>query len=110
MSYPLPSKVLAGVVFGAANELVGTLSPVAAAAATFVRTSQLRMTVTQRASRGVTSSKTDTSVAVSHKSSRVGVTIQSEKLSVSIRTGNVKVIVFTEVSAISIFSTMDTVP
>ena len=47
MSYPLPSQVLSGVVFGAANELVGTLSPVAAAS-TIVRTSQMRTTAVSR--------------------------------------------------------------
>ena len=47
MSYPLPSQVQAGVVFGAANELVGTLQPIFAATAQ-VRTSQMRTTAVSR--------------------------------------------------------------
>lgn len=90
MSYPLPSQVLSGVVFGAANELVGTLSPVAAAA-TMVRTSQMRTTVSQRASRGVSISdsggsrlnrKTNKAVSVIERIAKINVFTQPDAVTV----------------------------
>ena len=85
MSYPLPSQVLSGVVFGAANELVGTLSPVAAAS-TMVRTSQMRTTATRRGKRSATADTGD-KVQISRETRvRKSVTVVLKTPSVSIFT------------------------
>lgn len=85
MSYPTPSQVLSGVVFGAANELVGTLSPVAAAS-TMVRTSQMRTTATRRGKRSATADTGD-KVQISRETRvRKSVTVVLKTPSVSIFT------------------------
>lgn len=83
MSYPLPSQVLSGVVFGAANELIGTLSPVASAS-TIVRTSQMRTTATRRGKRSAASDQSD-KVQISRESRvKKSVTVVLKTPSVSI--------------------------
>jgi len=99
MSYPLPSQVLSGVVFGAANELVGTLSPVAAAS-TMVRTSQMRTTAVRRGKRSAASDAGD-SVLISRES-RV-------KKSVTVVLKTPSVSIFTQPDGITIRTNFETV-
>lgn len=99
MSYPLPSQVLSGVVFGAANELVGTLSPVAAAS-TIVHTSQLRTTATRRGKRSAASDPSD-KVQISRES-RV-------KKSVTVVLKTPSVSIFTQPDEITIRTNFETV-
>lgn len=81
MSYPIPSQVLAGVVFGAANELVGTLSPVAAAA-TIVRTSQMRTTAVSRDKRRGASGALPTQCIVRSSEKSVAIVSQTPRITV----------------------------
>lgn len=99
MSYPLPYQVLAGVVFGAANELVGTLSPVASAS-TMVRTSQMRTTAVRRGKRSAASDASD-KVLISRES-RV-------KKSVTVVLKTPSVSIFTQPDEITIRTNFETV-
>lgn len=99
MNYPLPSQVLSGVVFGAANELVGTLSPVAAAS-TIVRTSQMRTTAVRRGKRSA-SADANEKVLISRES-RV-------KKSVTVVLKTPSVSIFTQPDGITIRTNFETV-
>lgn len=99
MSYPLPSQVQAGVVFGSANELVGTLQPIFATA-TVVRTSQMRTTVISRPKKRA--SEAVKKLPPQQNKSRI-------KKSVSIRTQASRVTVLTQTTEVSIRTTFELV-
>ena len=99
MSYPLPSQVLSGVVFGAANELVGTLSPVSAGAV-MIRTSQMRTNVTRRSKRSA-SADTGDRVLIGRES--------VVKMSVSVVLKTPSVSIFTQPDEITIRTNFETV-
>ena len=80
-TWPTPDQVLSGVVFGAANELVGTLQPIFAATAQ-VRTSQMRTTAVSRDKRRGASVTLPTQCLVRSSKKSVSIVSQTPRITV----------------------------